>query len=788
MEARRETHARPPAGDLTLDALGGLTDLAVLLFDSDLRATRGDVAGQAVTDLVPDADAAAFEDACRKALAGEQTTLIHTRFGRVQRSMFAGSRDEDGAVVGGIIVTRDVTDEAHALERLERRERDFRVLAEEASDVMSRHTVDGVYLYVSPACRRLFGFEPEELLGTNAYDNFHPDDVTRTREQIAEAMRRSDAITAQFRTRRKDGTWAWVESAVRHTADPETGDVLDIVAVTRDITSQRLALEAEQRFETAFSDAPIGMTLVGLDGSFMKTNRALREITGYTEQQFAGLTFQDITHPDDLGADLAHLQRLVDGDVAGYQMEKRYYTRAGPLIWVLLSVSLVRDEEGRPLHFISQIQDITERKRMEAHLKHLADQDPLTGLMNRRRFEDEVQRQVSRCRRYGETAALLVLDLDHFKFVNDTLGHKTGDRLLKAVAGCIRERLRDTDVCARVGGDEFAVMLLGADAAQAQDVAEGICERIRVTVLDADGEQIRTTASVGVVALDGDVEDAFVAADVAMYDAKALGRDRALAFGAEDAERGRPARGLPWQQGVRRALTEQHFELHAQPIVELATGTVVKHELLVRLRHPDGELLGPARFMEVAEHLGHMKRLDRWVIDEAIRLLTVTDMSLSVNLSGQSLSDASLAVHVEEAIADAVVEPARLVFEVTETAAIDNMRQAVSFAERLSRLGCQMALDDFGSGFASFAYLRALPFDFVKLDGDYVRDLTDSARDRALVRAIAEMTQALGYDTIAEHIEDAATAELLLSLGIRYGQGYHFARPAPLEVPTSARS
>jgi diguanylate cyclase (GGDEF)-like protein/PAS domain S-box-containing protein len=581
---------------------------------------------------------------------------------------------------------------------------------------------------------------------------------------------------------RKDGGWAWVESSIRHTVDPDTEEIIDVIAVTRDITTQRRALEAERRFETAFADAPIGMALVDLDGSFMKTNRALSEITGYGEEDLARLTFQDITHPDDLEADLAYLEQLVAGEIPGYQMEKRYFTQAGPVIWILLSVSLVRDEDGEPLHFVSHVQDITERKRMESHLQHLADQDPLTGLMNRRRFEEELSRQVSRCRRYGERAALLLLDLDHFKFVNDTLGHKTGDRLLKAVAGSIRARLRDSDVCARVGGDEFAVVLLGADAGEAQTIAEGICERIRATVLDAEGEQIRTTASVGVVTLDGDVEDAFVAADVAMYDAKALGRDRALTFASVDDERGRPSRGLPWQQGLRRALGDQRFELHAQPIVELESGAIVQHELLVRLRHEDGELLAPVHFLEVAEHLGQMRRLDRWVVNEAVRLLASSDMRLAVNLSGRSLSDGKLAADIERAIGDAGVDPSRLVFEVTETAAIENMRQAVSLVEQLSELGCLLALDDFGSGFASFAYLRALPLDFVKLDGSYVRGLTRSHRDRALVRAIAEMAGALGYDTIAEHVEDAETGVMLRQLGIRFGQGFHFGRPAPLEL------
>src|SRR4051812_16488866 len=209
MDARGDSYARPPSGELTLDALGGLTDLAVLLFDRDLRATRGDIAGQAVTDLVPEADAAAFEDGCRRALAGEQTTLIHSQYGRVQRSMFAGSRDEGGTIVAGIIVTRDVTDEAHALAELERRERDFRVLTEEASDLLSRHAIDGTYLYVSPASRRLFGFEPEELVGKSSYANLHPEDVPRLRTALRAAFTDGRPITLQFRTRHKDGHWAW---------------------------------------------------------------------------------------------------------------------------------------------------------------------------------------------------------------------------------------------------------------------------------------------------------------------------------------------------------------------------------------------------------------------------------------------------------------------------------------------------------------------------------------------------------------------------------------------------
>ena len=313
----------------------------------------------------------------------------------------------------------------------------------------------------------------------------------------------------------------------------EGGEIVGAVAISQDITSRRMA-EDEVRavttlFETAFAAAPIGMALVGVDGSFQRCNQALCDLLGYEEHELMELSFQDITHPEDLDTDLAHVQRLLAGEGSSYTMEKRYLTRTGRLVWVLLAVSLVRDDDGTPSHFISQIKDITETRQMEDRLRQLADHDAVTDLLNRRRFEDELVRQVGRCKRYGETACLLVLDVDDFKGVNDAFGHRTGDAALQQVAMILNGRLRETDVVARIGGDEFAALLPGVTARDARALAEEVRAAIEDLRVGSGGRHANVTASIGLKTLDRsaiDEDSAFVAADRAMYDSKDAGRNR----------------------------------------------------------------------------------------------------------------------------------------------------------------------------------------------------------------------------------------------------------------------
>ncbi|HEY2767453.1 MAG TPA: diguanylate cyclase [Solirubrobacteraceae bacterium] len=305
------------------------------------------------------------------------------------------------------------------------------------------------------------------------------------------------------------------------------GAIVGGVAVSRDITPRKHAEEArrhaQERFELVFEQAPIGMALLTPDGRWVRVNQALLAITGYTSEQLLAKTLEEVTHPDDLSADIEQVRRLLAGEVGEFQIEKRYFHARGHVISTMLSVSLVRDRQGRPLHFIAQIQDITERKLMEERLRHLAEHDSLTGLRNRRLLERELAIQVSRCQRYDETAAFLALDLDGFKQVNDTYGHRVGDELLKVLANELSRRLRGSDLIARVGGDEFAVLLPGTDRQAARSVAANLRDMVVDCSVQADGHRIAVDVSIGVAAIDRQTPSAeavLIEADRAMYAAK----------------------------------------------------------------------------------------------------------------------------------------------------------------------------------------------------------------------------------------------------------------------------
>ena len=674
-------------------------------------------------------------------------------------------------------------------------QRRFAAIVEASDDAILTKDLDAIITSWNGGAERLFGYTREEAVGRPVSMLVPPELHDEEREMLVRVLSGRRVDHRETTRVCKDGTTRSVSLTVSAIRDGH-GGIIAISSTVRDITESTRAAQslraAEERFRIAFEEAPIGMALIDLDRRFIRVNAALSSITGYSPAELEGRVTSSIHHPDDPGFEPAALQALFDGELAHIVADRRFLHAAGHPVWVALSLTCVRDGEGRPQHFLAQAQDITDRRRYEAQLQHMADHDPLTGLLNRRAFERELRDHVARTTRYGAAGAALMIDLDHFKYYNDTLGHQAGDELIARVASALARRLRRSDVLARLGGDEFAVILPRADETAARRVVAELLECVRGEGQRArDGSRHGLTASIGVAFFDDEAglepEDVMVNADLAMYDAKEAGRDRASFYRASSRPHARMKSRVTWVEEIRAALADERFELLAQPIVGLRATRERRFELLLRMRNRDGDLVPPGAFLYIAERLDLIQEIDRWVVGRAIAMLAEhPQISLEVNLSGKSIGAPALLEVVERRLRETAIDPARLTFEITETAAVTNIALAGSFSERLRELGCRFALDDFGAGFGSFHYLKHLPFDYLKIDGEFVRNLATDATDRLLVTAVVEIARGMGKETIAEFVGDDRTVEVLRELGVDWGQGYHLGEPAPLEQQLGA--
>jgi diguanylate cyclase (GGDEF)-like protein/PAS domain S-box-containing protein len=709
--------------------------------------------------------------------------------------------DEDGRPVRMLGVCQDVTERQREQEALRRAEEHARRVVEEAHEAFISTDDLGVIVDWNRRAESVFGWSRTEAIGRPLAETIIPQRYWAAHFRGLEhflatgegpILGRRLELTALHR----DGHEFPVEVSI---AAMRMQDGYTFNALLHDISerkqAERAIQDAEERFRGAFEEAPIGMALVALDGRLRQANGALCDITGYSADELEGTSFESIAHPDDRAQLRSETDLLVAGEASSYRIDVRCVHASGDTVWVALRAALLRDGKGEPAHFLSQVVDITHRRRYEEKLQYMADHDPLTGLLNRRSFDRELGSHLERGRRYGVRGAALVLDVDRLKDVNDMLGHNAGDELLRRIARALGARLRETDVLARLSGDEFAVLLPNADSDGARQAAHDLVAAVHEQgVRTRDGRCRTITASVGVAMIDDDGlcgEDLMVNADLAMYDAKESGRDR-IAFYRPDDEHARAAKArLTWVERIRDALENDGFTLLAQPIVELSTGRVSQHELLLRMKDHTGDLIPPAAFLDVAERLDLIQEIDRWVVRSAVAMLEEHEshgraLTLEVNLSGRSLGDPDLLEVIEAELVRSGVPPERLIFEVTETAAVANMAAARAFGERLSELGCRFALDDFGAGFGSFYYLKHLPFDYLKIDGEFVRNCRNSHTDRLVIQAVIDLARGLEKQTIAEIVGDDETVQLLTRLGVDYAQGYHLGRPAPLAEVAAA--
>lgn len=694
-------------------------------------------------------------------------------------------------------IGRDITDRKRIEERLKVSEEKFASILSIAPDAVVAVDAEQRIVVFNRSAERTFGYEQSQVLG-EPLSILLPDGVRRTHAALVqdfgaspdEARLMGERSSRAIYARRSNGELFPAEASISKLA---VDDGLIYTAIIRDITDRKRTEQAlrdsEEQFRRAFEDAPIGMALVDMEGMWLKVNRALCEMLGRTEAEFDGTDVQAGMYPADLSAYLSRVASLLDGNETTIQVELRYFHRLGQIVWTQVSLSAVGGSTGKPGHLIAQFVDITDQKLAEARLVHLANHDSLTGLLNRRGFQSRVEQQLVQMRTAEAHGALLLIDLDNFKDVNDTLGHMAGDELLKRVSMLMRETLRSVDVIARLGGDEFAFFLYGTDMKEAQTVAANLLEVLRRNSVVVSGQAVGVSASCG-IALAPDhgmtPHDLMTHADQAMYRAKAFGRNTFYLYEPDPGWQEEVASRLSWEERIRGALADgpDQFVLYAQPIVDVHSGEIAQYELLLRLLDPGGAVLLPGDFLRVAERFGLISDLDRMVVRRAIEMIAEharegRRLSVAVNISGKSFSDMALVTMVRDEILAADIDPSCLILEITETAAIADLEQAKAFVSTLKALGCLFAIDDFGVGFSSLSYLKHLPIDFLKLDGSFIRNLAHDQVDQHLVRSVAHLARGLNMRTIAEFVSDDETVHLLREFDVDLAQGYHVGVPYP---------
>ena len=645
----------------------------------------------------------------------------------------------------------------------------------------------------SAGFRGIFAAPPElELDRDVLLERVHPDDRELIDESLELALRKRRPFSFEVRVRRFDDA----DGAIRVRGKLEFGDdgqPRRLIGTIQDVTEDARERSARELLGYVVDSSNDAIITKQRDGTIASWNRGAERLYGWTAEEAIGQPIGLIEPVERAGERRQILEKVFGGESLDH-LETERIRKDGTRLVVSLTVSPVRDSHGEIVSAAIIARDITERTRYEQRLRHLADHDQLTGLFNRRRFDEELKRELARAGRYHSRGAVLSVDIDNFKSINDSAGHAAGDAVLSEAAGVLERRFRASDIVARIGGDEFAVLLPSVDVDEARAAAEDLLASIHGSKAVFGGKPLRITASIGVAAFESDDATAgelLTGADLAMYAAKAQGRDRVVVYTASEGRRARATLKLTWAERIREALGREHgFVLHLQPILDLATGKMSHGELLLRMRGEHGDLIPPGAFLPAAERYGLIHAVDRWVVSHAIQMLAAaTDApppALGVNLSGESVvGDPQLLKLIERELWASSVDPAKLIFEITETAAIANMPEASAFADAVNELGASLALDDFGTGFGSFYYLKHLPVSYIKLDGEFIQNLPRSEIDAHMVSAIVRVAQSMGIKTVAESVTDDETIRLLREHGVDFAQGFHVGRPGPVGEPSS---
>ncbi len=691
---------------------------------------------------------------------------------------------------------------ATGLERV--RDRQILKDLEERNALIAKTANDGIWdfdglekrLDLSPRWRTMLGYEDsDEELSLDWYTLVHPDDMARVQTRMREHLEgKAELFESTHRMKHRNGEWRWMSSRAKGVLD-KNGRLLRLLGVEVDITERKLYEDAlfreKESAQITLQSIGDGVITTDAEGVVEYVNPVAEELTGWKVDDASGRPLDEIFrgfHEETCEPLENPLSVAIRRDRAIKSVRPTLLIRRdGNELYIESTSSPIRDGKGTVTGGVLVFHDVSESRELNKRLSYHASHDILTGLVNRREFENRLERALKSARARETSYALLHIDLDQFKIVNDSCGHNAGDALLGQLGALLKSKIRWRDTIARLGGDEFGVLLESCSLEEAMKTAE----LLRVAIGDYkfmwDDRAFRLGASVGVVPITADNEDVAAllsAADGACATAKESGRNRVHSFQENDIDLMRRRRELQWAARINNALEENRFELYRQTIKPLQAEEEGAHyEILLRMRDETGGVISPALFIEAAERYGITPNIDRWVIRTAFRWLVSeaderTRLAMcSINLSGQSLGDEKFLPFVIEQFQMSGLEASKICFEITETAAIASYSQANRFINALKELGCMFALDDFGTGLSSFSYLKHFPVDFLKIDGSFVKEILHDPIDREMVRSINEIGHLTGKKTIAEFAENAEIITMLRGMGVDYAQGYGVSEP-----------
>ena len=795
-------------GVIVLNAQNRVVDLN-LSAQRVLGRTAPEAVGESIARVLPDLTGL-LERHPAVERVDEEVRLGNGATRRVYDLKFSPLQDGSGQPAGALMLLRDITEQKRTEEALKESEERFRSLVQNASDLITLVDATGTITYESPSKERILGYGPQELVGRPALEHVHPDDLEQVSVEFINVLSTPGYLSeepAEFWYRHADGTWRYLEALAANLLDDP--GVRSVVITSRDVTERKQAEEAlkdsEERFRSLVQNASDMVSILNPDGTIRYISPSVEWVLGYRPEERVGLdVFGDETHPDDIerarGDFVKGLER--PGSTSP-SMGFRVRHKDGS--WRHLEATAAnRLDHPAVGGIVVNARDVTERKAYEERLRHQALHDKLTGLPNRALFLDRLSYVLTRQRdRDGESAgkvvAVLFLDLDNFKYVNDSLGHEVGDRLLVEVARRLEGALRPSDTAARIGGDEFCILLAGVEEeAEAIRVARRIAD-----VLEAPfalgGREAFVTASVG-VALSGpngtspeNAADLLKRADLAMYESKNGGKACHSVFDPESERRS--VRRLELESGLRRAVERDEIIVLYQPVVSLKTGLTLGFEALARWDHPGGGLVHPADFIPVAEETGLIVPIGRRVLRLACQHAgewqeirpSGQPLIVGVNMSARQLSHPGLVEDVEEALDEFGLRPEALTLEMTESALVENSEHHVSSLRRLRELGVRFAIDDFGTGYSSLSYLRRFPMGMLKIDRSFVERLGQKGggeKDGVLLSGVVSIAHGLDMVVLAEGVETSEQLARLEALGCDAAQGHLFSRPLSGEEAT----